>query len=153
MPIYECSSPTCQKQYVCGTPRRRLYCTAHNALEPPKDGGLYVTDNATKKILLTMTDEQTADLREMLKSHGDPQLGLRPAPLPVIDLLPKTGLSPVSKEEFEEVICFLRAIDAVVKRDLELYNDNSLTMASVVTTARFMRSMSEDILKLLKEKV
>jgi len=58
----------------------------------------------------------------------------------------------VSKEEFEEAICFLRAVDAVVKHDLrELDMGNPLTAATVASTARFMRSISADILKLLKE--
>lgn len=62
-------------------------------------------------------------------------------------------MAKVSKANFEEAICFLRAVEAIVEHDLrELDMGKPLTMATVATTARFMRVASGDILKLLKEK-
>lgn len=58
----------------------------------------------------------------------------------------------VSKDEWEEAICFLRAVEAIVKHDLrELDTGKPLLMGTVATTARFMRSAGAAMLKLLKE--
>ena len=51
MSIYKCSLPTCPNQYTDGTPRKRLYCTAHYGHEPKLDGGLFVPDDITEKIV------------------------------------------------------------------------------------------------------
>ena len=37
MPVYECTAPGCYGQYVCGTPKKRQYCSSHKNLEPKVD--------------------------------------------------------------------------------------------------------------------
>ena len=60
--------------------------------------------------------------------------------------------SKVSHDDFEEAVAYLRAAASVINHDLRDFDTGGLlTAATLATTGRVMRSLSEEILKLLKE--
>lgn len=61
-------------------------------------------------------------------------------------------MAKVSSEDFEEAVAYLRAAASVINHDLNAFDmRQSLTASTLATTGRVMRSLSEEILKLLKE--
>ncbi len=63
-----------------------------------EDGGRCSPDEITGKIIVHLTDDQTEQLRKLLKEHGDPQLGLRPPPTPLVPPYPTETLKALRAE-------------------------------------------------------